>query len=391
MIKDKIIIECNNLCSNRNTNSYLNVYTNLNVDMKKLSQKKVFIIGLGGIGCEMITHLLGVGIKNFVILDFDRVDATNLNRQYLYDNNDISKNKVEAVMKKIKDKNPSAKVSVYNKFIDDYSDVKNIIEKENVDIVVCAADTPFPDIRIFILKACILSNVPCVFGGVSILTGQYGPTFISTKKMKLYLAKLNELKKKVEGNNTNKSSFGPTNTIIAAYIAIDVIMVLINAKKNINSLNKIKTLNFITRNDYEEKKLRLFYNKFYPNYEISLLIKKELEKKNYKVKLVGINYDEFKELYDYDLKLVLNYFEYIDNLYFYSSNYFKYIMKKNRKYKFLLNKLNSNIFLNALNYTFKNKWIKEPLISFYSCYKSNKYTENFSYLECNYDRINSKY
>lgn len=116
-----------------------------------------------------------------------------------------------------------------------------------------------------------------------------------------------------------------------------------------------------------------------------------MEKKNYKVKLVGINYDEFKELYDYDLKLVLNYFEYIDNLYFYSSNYFKYIMKKNRKYKFLLNKLNSNIFLNALNYTFKNKWIKEPLISFYSCYKSNKYTENFSYLECNYDRINSKY
>ena len=72
--------------------------------------------------------------------------------------------------------------------------------------------------------------------------------------MKLYLAKLNELKKKVEGNNTNKSSFGPTNAIIAAYIAIDVIMVLINAKKNINSLNKIKTLNFITRNDYEEEK-----------------------------------------------------------------------------------------------------------------------------------------
>ena len=181
----------------------------------------------------------------------------------------------------------------------------------------------------------------------------------------------------------------------------------------VNSINKNSIVNelgnsYFVKNDFffdeiskykyrdtkklkKEKKLRLFYNKFYPNYEISLLIKKELEKKNYKVKLVGINYDEFKELYDYDLKLVLNYFEYIDNLYFYSSNYFKYIMKKNRKYKFLLNKLNSNIFLNALNYTFKNKWIKEPLISFYSCYKSNKYTENFSYLECNYDRINSKY
>ena len=73
----------------------------------------------------------------------------------------------------------------------------------------------------------------------------------------------------------------------------------------------------------KKKELRFFYNKYYPNYEISLLIKKELEKKNYDVKLFEIDYNDFKKLTDFDLKLVLNYFEYIDNLYFYNSNYFK--------------------------------------------------------------------
>ena len=106
LLKDKIIIECNYLLSNRNTKSYLEVYTNQNINMEELNKKRVFIIGLGGIGCEIINHLVGVGIKYFTILDFDNVDSTNLNRQYLYNDCDISKSKVDVVEQKIKLKNP---------------------------------------------------------------------------------------------------------------------------------------------------------------------------------------------------------------------------------------------------------------------------------------------
>ena len=215
LLKDKIIIECNYLLSNRNTKSYLEVYTNQNINMEELNKKRVFIIGLGGIGCEIINHLVGVGIKYFTILDFDNVDSTNLNRQYLYNDCDISKSKVDVVEQKIKLKNPSAIVKSYNMFVKNYDEIENIIKKEHIDIVICAADTPFLDIRIFILEACISCKVPCIFGGVSILTGQYGPTFLNSKKMSLYLKKLNKIKKEVKCNNTNKSSFGPTNTIIS--------------------------------------------------------------------------------------------------------------------------------------------------------------------------------
>lgn len=252
--KKGIIIKCNNIGPDRNTNSYLEVYSDSKIDMSQLENKVVLVIGLGGIGCEVITHLVGNGIKNFVILDYDKVDETNLNRQYLFSYSDLQKSKTDLVFKKIMEKKPNSNVRVYNKFVDNYKDIQNIIKDEKIDMVVCAADTPFLKIRVSVLEACVNTNTPCIFGGVSILTGQYGPTFINANKMKIYLNNLNAVSDIVCCNNINKASFGPTNTIISAYMSIDIIMTLLNRKKYINSLNRIKTLNFITRNDYEEKK-----------------------------------------------------------------------------------------------------------------------------------------
>lgn len=254
LIKMKVLIKCTNVEPNRNTHSYLEGYTNSKINMEDLKNKKVFIIGLGGIGCEIITHLVGNGVKHLVILDFDIVDETNLNRQYLYTYNDFSKNKVDLINKKIKEKDPNVKVANYNKFISCSKDIVDIIKKENIDMVICAADTPFLDIRMSILDACVSTKTPCIFGGLNIITGQYGPTLIDIKKMKNYYKELQKVKELVLCNNINKASFGPTNTIISAYMAIDIIMTLLGKKKYINSLNKIKTIDFITRQDYEEKK-----------------------------------------------------------------------------------------------------------------------------------------
>ena len=91
LYKNKILIKCVDFSFSRNTSSYLDAYTGSNNVIEKLQGKKVFIIGLGGIGCEVITHLSSNGVNNFTILDFDKVEDTNLNRQYLYSVNDIFK------------------------------------------------------------------------------------------------------------------------------------------------------------------------------------------------------------------------------------------------------------------------------------------------------------
>lgn len=140
------------------------------------------------------------------------------------------------------------------------------------------------------------------------------------------------------------------------------------------------------KKNQERQKLKLSYNKFYPNKEIAELIKKELEKNNFKVELVENSYEDFKVLSTFDLRLTLNYFEYIDDFYFYNSKYFKYIMKKNILYSVISSKCSMKRYLNKM---FRKKYIKEPLISFYSDYKITRKTEDFSYLECNYSKIKS--
>ena len=149
-----------------------------------------------------------------------------------------------------------------------------------------------------------------------------------------------------------------------------------------NNIFKYKKRN--TKKNGNGKILKLLYNEFYPNFQIASFIKEELEKNNYNVVLINSTYQNFKNDFDFDLKLTLNYFEYIDDLYFYGSKYFMFVMKNNLLYKFLVN---HNLFLKLINKMFKNKYIKEPILSFYSNYRVNDITHDFSYLECNYDKL----
>ena len=58
-------------------------------DYDKLLNKKVAVIGLGGVGSIVPLTLVRTGIKNLIIVDKDKVESSNLNRQIAYDGNDI--------------------------------------------------------------------------------------------------------------------------------------------------------------------------------------------------------------------------------------------------------------------------------------------------------------
>ena len=79
---------------------------------KKIQQAKVLIIGMGGIGCPLLTYLASAGICNIGIVDHDKVEIGNLSRQILFNSADIgkykvlqAKSKISKVYKKIKIKN----------------------------------------------------------------------------------------------------------------------------------------------------------------------------------------------------------------------------------------------------------------------------------------------
>jgi Dinucleotide-utilizing enzymes involved in molybdopterin and thiamine biosynthesis family 2 len=67
---------------------------------KKLLEKTILIIGLGGTGSAAAEMFSRLGVKKLILIDRDRIEITNLHRQILYDMNDIKKYKAETAAKK---------------------------------------------------------------------------------------------------------------------------------------------------------------------------------------------------------------------------------------------------------------------------------------------------
>src|SRR5258705_5680390 len=76
----------------------------------KLKQSKVLVVGAGGLGSPALLYLAAAGIGKIGIVDFDKVDVTNLQRQVIFSSDDVGKNKAEAAANRLKTLNPLIEV-----------------------------------------------------------------------------------------------------------------------------------------------------------------------------------------------------------------------------------------------------------------------------------------
>ena len=104
---------------------------------KKIFSSKVLIIGLGGLGCPLLTYLTAAGVGTIGIVDFDKVDISNLNRQTLFNASDKGKFKVIQAKKVIKKINKYIKIISFKKKLSK-NNIKNIFK--NFDIICDGTD-----------------------------------------------------------------------------------------------------------------------------------------------------------------------------------------------------------------------------------------------------------
>jgi len=107
------------------------------VGQKKLLESKILIVGMGGLGSPAAVYLVRMGIGNIGIADNDKVDASNLHRQILYNKDEINKNKIKIAEKKLKKINPNININSFNCRID-----KNNIDKiaQKYEIIIDGSD-----------------------------------------------------------------------------------------------------------------------------------------------------------------------------------------------------------------------------------------------------------
>lgn len=106
--------------------------------VKELKNKKVAIFGIGGVGSFVLEGLVRAGIENFVLVDKDVVDLTNLNRQLIATTKTIDMPKVEVAKQRILEINPNAKVQIYQQFF--LPETEGIVDN-SIDYIVDAIDT----------------------------------------------------------------------------------------------------------------------------------------------------------------------------------------------------------------------------------------------------------
>lgn len=108
-------------------------------NLKKIQEKKVLLIGVGGVGTYALESLVRNGFVNITIIDFDTIDITNLNRQLITNKDNIGKYKVDEAKKRCESINPNVKITPIkiklNK--DNIIDILN----NNYDYIIDACDT----------------------------------------------------------------------------------------------------------------------------------------------------------------------------------------------------------------------------------------------------------
>ena len=98
---------------------------------KKIFSSNVLIVGLGGLGCPLLTYLAASGVGKIGIVDFDRVEISNLNRQTLFNPNDIGKFKVKQAKQIINKINKKIKIISFQKKLTSRN-IKKIFNSFNI-------------------------------------------------------------------------------------------------------------------------------------------------------------------------------------------------------------------------------------------------------------------
>ena len=134
---------------------------------KKLKAAKVLVIGSGGLGSPALLYLAAAGVGTIGIVDFDKVDDSNLQRQVLFGVNEIGQSKVEAAKRRLQSLNPHIEIKLYNIQLTSQNALDII---KDYDVVADGTDN-FPT-RYLVNDACLLLDKPNVYASIFQFEGQ---------------------------------------------------------------------------------------------------------------------------------------------------------------------------------------------------------------------------
>ncbi len=195
----------------------------------KLESAKVAVLGVGGLGGWSALALSCCGIGEMLLVDFDRVELTNLNRQVLYGEADIDRLKAEAAAERLVSFNSRMRLEVVTTRLESEAEISAVIE--GYDIVIDAIDWPAHDVEHWVNAACFAAGIPFIAMSHSPPIARVGPFYIPgmtgcyscqeiayRRSYELFDVVVEQLRAKA----SPAATLGPACALIGGQVALDV-------------------------------------------------------------------------------------------------------------------------------------------------------------------------
>jgi adenylyltransferase/sulfurtransferase len=134
---------------------------------ERINHARVLVLGLGGLGSPVTLYLAAAGVGTLVLVDFDNVDLSNLQRQIVHRTADVGRSKVESAADAVRALNPEVKVIPLNQYL------QGAVLREQIaaaDLVIDASDNF--ETRYAVNELCVRERKPLVSGAAIRMEGQ---------------------------------------------------------------------------------------------------------------------------------------------------------------------------------------------------------------------------
>ena len=205
---------------------------------KKIVSSKILVIGVGGLGCPLLLYLANSGVKNFGIVDDDKIELSNLNRQVLFTKADLGKYKVSQAKNIIKKIDKKINLQIFKEKVS-----KNNIEKviKNYDIV-CDGTDNFKS-RYIINDACLKLKKVLISAAISKFDGQLFKFDFRKKTpcFRCFMPEIPDVENNCETDGIISSLAGIMGTLQANEVLKSILNIKTDLSKNILIFNSMKT------------------------------------------------------------------------------------------------------------------------------------------------------
>jgi len=223
---------------------------------KKLLKSKVLIVGAGGLGSPIALYLAASGIGTIGIIDNDKVEISNIQRQIIFNSRDIKKSKSVIAAKKLKKINPNINILYF----------KNKLKKENINKIlknfnVIADGSDNFKTRFLINDYCLKNKKILVVGAISKFDGHIYTFNFLKKKSPCLRCFIPKMPSNDEDNCEYEGVLGPLAGIIGSIQANEIIKEILGIGESLcGSILIINSLNLVFRKVKLKKRFKCYCN-----------------------------------------------------------------------------------------------------------------------------------